>query len=278
MSKILILLFFLFPLTLFGQSIDVETEKFCGVKKLTVKTYYGCFAKENYRYVYSFDKKGNAIKLSNFCKKNHHVCFKYKYKYNDKGLLEKETQTYNINKKHKLYTKVFTYEFDTNDLLICKTEYFGWKSIEYYQDFDTNNNPQTIISIYNNLKTITNQKFNANGKEILITEIKNDTIISTKKHFVNQIFNPIGKEISREIIKNDTIISIERYNEFGDIIYSHLPYLLDKETGKMAVLIGGNRHSVVEEYEYLYDKFNRWIEKYVIYDGKKMLLEKRIFK
>ena len=38
------------------------------------------------------------------------------------------------------------------------------------------------------------------------------------------------------------------------------------------------RYSAVEIYEYTYDKLNRWIEKYVIFDNKKVLLEKRFYK
>ena len=53
---------------------------------------------------------------------------------------------------------------------------------------------------------------------------------------------------------------------------------MDTTTGKMISQIGGNRHWFREEYEYTYDKLNRWIEKYVTYDNKKVLLETRIYK
>jgi len=42
-------------------------------------------------------------------------------------------------------------------------------------------------------------------------------------------------------------------------------------------MLGGNRHCYLEKYEYVYDNLNRWIEKYVVYDGKKLIIEKRIF-
>jgi hypothetical protein len=43
-------------------------------------------------------------------------------------------------------------------------------------------------------------------------------------------------------------------------------------------LIGGNRHSITETYEYKYDDLNRWTEKYVIYDDKRILAMKRLYK
>ena len=93
-------------------------------------------------------------------------------------------------------------------------------------------------------------------------------------------FNSTGQQTFNQRLENDSITQIEesQYNQYGDKIYSNVPTLKDKKTGKMIRQIGGNRHWFLEEYEYTYDKLNRWIEKYVIYDNKKVLLETRIYK
>lgn len=45
----------------------------------------------------------------------------------------------------------------------------------------------------------------------------------------------------------------------------------------MIMMLGGNRHWYEEEYTYTYDKQNRWVEKYVVYNNKKVLIEKRVY-
>lgn len=72
---------------------------------------------------------------------------------------------------------------------------------------------------------------------------------------------------------NITQIEESQYNQYGDKIYSNVPTLMDTTTGKMSDWW----HWFREEYEYTYDKLNRWIEKYVTYDNKKVLLETRIY-
>ena len=65
-----------------------------------------------------------------------------------------------------------------------------------------------------------------------------------------------------------------QYNEFGDIIYSNLPLYNIK---KIETITTG-RYSAVEIYEYVYDKFNRWLEKYVVFENNRVLIEKRFYK
>lgn len=233
----------------FGQSIDLETEKFPETKKLIVKSFNGCCAQKGYRAIYHFDYSGRTIKLSNYFKRK--LLASYEYRYNEKGLLTEEITVYDINNKLRKDTTKFVYTFDNKDRVITKTKYFGkWYSIEIYSDFDSLNNP-----------TIVRHKFD------------NNTSIEKRR------YNSLGQQILNQILKDDTITSTEesKYNEYGDKIYSNIPTLLDKETGKIVRLIGGNRHWFLEEYSYTYDKFNRWTEKYVIYDNKKVLLEKRIY-
>jgi hypothetical protein len=250
MKTLILITLLLLTLTSTGQSIDVEKEKFPGIQKLTVKSFNGCCSMNGYRVVYYFDNIGNVIRSLNYFKKKHLANFEYRY--NDKGLLMEKIQTYDIDNKSRIDTIRFTYEFDTSDRITLKTEHFGkWKHTESYQDFDANNNPQTVLSTFGNRTTILKRTFNSQNKEILKQRVENDSTIT---------FEEI------------------KYNEVGDIINSNIPSLLDKETGKMAVLIGGNRHSIVEIYEYRYDKLFHWTQKYVVFDNKKVLLEKRIYK
>jgi len=233
-----------------------EDEKFPGVKTLTVdEERYGF--KKNWicREIYYFDEKGNTIRSSFFVGKKLHSS--YEFIYNDRGLVIKENQTYHIQKKNKLTSESFFYEFDTNDRVIkMATDTTFYTSTLFYQDFDKNNNPQTIITKFEDFKRERNH--------VSIRKIE---------------YNSFNKPVLIQILKKDSITDIEemRYNEFGDIIYSNVPTLLNKETGKMEPQIGGSRYAVVEEYEYVYDESNRWIEKYVVYDGKRKLLLKRFF-
>ncbi len=233
-----------------GQSIDVESEKFKGIEKLTVKSFNGCCSKKGYRAIYNFDKEGNAIKSMNYYKRKHLAS--YVYKYGDSGLLIEKIQTYDINNKERVDTTRYDYSYDSNNRVISKTKYFGrWQVDNKYSDFDSNNNAQTVARTFNNSVTITKRTFDSQNRIIRKQSFENDTL-----------------DFEEEI----------RYNEHNDIAYSYIPTLLDKETGKMVTLIGGNRHSVTETFEYKYDNKNRWIERYVLFDNKKVLLEKRDYK
>jgi hypothetical protein len=242
----------LFQLTTisFGQSINVENEKFPGTKKLIVKSFNSCCAQKGYKAIYYFDSSGRTIKSSNYFKRQ--LQASYEYHYNEKGLLTEKIKVYDINNKSNKDTTKFHYKIDHMDRVITKTEYFGsWSSVETYSDFDTLNNPTKIIHSFNK-----------------------NTFVEQRK------YNSLGQEILNQRLTNDTITSIEesKYNQFGDKIYSNMPTLIDKETGKMIRLIGGTRHWFLEEYNYTYDDLNRWTEKYVVYDNKNVLLEKRIYK
>jgi len=240
MKTFFFILLFFQALTLIGQPIDVETEKYPGVKKIKVQAFRGIYAKKTSRSVYYFDKKGNAVKSSHFYKIKRLA--DYMYLYNDKGFLLEKNNTYDVNNKRETSTTRFTYEFDTNDRLIRKTTDFGNGKLDvYYQDFD-NNNPQTIIY---------------------------------PAKIEKREYNSLSRIILKKIIENDAIKHIEKiqYNDFGDKIYSNLP-LYDKKKLETIII---PRYSAVEVYEYIYDKSNRWIEKYVVYDNKKVLLEKRAY-
>jgi hypothetical protein len=233
-----------------GQSIDLGTEKFPGTKKLIVNSFNGCCAQKGYRKIYLFDSTGRIIKSYNYFKRQHLASFEYRY--NEKGLLYEKILTYDINSKTRKDTTKFQYSFDPKDRITCMTEYFGNRiSQKSYSDFDSLNNTTTIKYTFNNNR---------------FTE--------------KRLYNSLGQLIFNQRLKNDTIVYAEeiKYNLYGDIIYSNVPTLLDKETGKMVSHIGGTRHWYIEEYNYTYDKLNRWTEKYVMYDNKKVLIEKRIYK
>lgn len=234
----------------FGQSIDVETEKFQGTKKLIVKSFNVCSTQKGFRAIYYFDSKGQTIKSFHYFKRQ--LRASYVYQYNEKGLLIEKIKVYDIKNKSRKDTTKFVYTFDQKDRVITKTEYFGnWSSMVTYSEFNTLNNPTILIHKFGNNSSIEKIEYNSLGQQILYQRLNGDTITSTEE---------------------------SNYNEFGDKVYSNIPTLFDKETGKMEILIGGNRHSIVEKYEYSYDKLNRWTEKYVVYDDKKALLEKRVYK
>jgi hypothetical protein len=234
----------------FGQSIDLESEKFPGTKKLIVESFNGCCAQKGYKAIYYFDSSGRTIKSSNYFKRK--LLASYEYRYNDKGLLTEKITLYDIKSKSRKDTTKFTYTFDQKDRVITKTKHFGtWTALESYTDFDALNNPTTIIHSFNNTTFVEKRQYNSLGQEILNQRLENDTITSIE-----------------EI----------KYNQFGNKIYSNMPTLIDNETGKMVKLIGGTRHWFLEEYLYTYDNLNRWTEKYVVYDNKNVLLEKRIYK
>jgi hypothetical protein len=74
------------------------------------------------------------------------------------------------------------------------------------------------------------------------------------------------------------ILEEKRYNTKGDLSYSIIPDLVGKDKKGLAIFIGGNRFSAIEEYEYVYDNLNRWTEKFVVFENKKLLFEKRKYK
>lgn len=255
-NQFIILIILIFPLFIYGQSIDVENEKFPGVKKLTVKSYNGVPTQKGSKAIYVFDNNGNSIKSSVFSKRK--LISSCEYYYNEKELLTKKIQTFDIYRKNFIDTTTFDYIHDSNGIIISKTTNNRISVVtESFKDFDTSYNAQTILSRYNN-----------------------STIVSKRQ------FNPEGKVVLCQRLENDTIFWIEesKYNEFGDKVYSNIPTLLDKQTGEMELFVVGlrftgcRRYSIIELYEYTYDKLNRWTEKYVIFDGRKILVEKRIFK
>jgi len=250
MRILILIILFISTLATVGQSIDVENEKIKGIEKLTVKSFNGCCSKKGYRAVYYFDDEGNAIKSMNYYKRKHLAT--YVYKYGADGLLVEKIQTFDINNKDRIDTTRYDYNYDSINRVISKTEFFGkWCVDQKYEDFDSSNNSQTVIRSFNNSTTITKRKFDSQNRIVHIQRFENDSL-----------------DFEEEI----------RYNEFNDKIYSYIPTLLDKETGKMVILIGGNRHSVTESCEYKYDSKSRWVEKYVIFDNRKVLLEKRDYK
>lgn len=245
-----VVLFQLLATFSFAQSINLEKDKFPGTKKLEVKSFNGCCAQKGYRAIYVFDSIGRAIKSYNYFKRK--LLAAYEYRYNERGLLSEKKSVFDINKNaQKDYTK-FIYHFDTLGRLVNKTEQQGnGVHITLYGKFDSLNNPNLLVKNFNNSTIVETINYKANGQLIQIQTSENDTITQTEDR---------------------------KYNAFGDIVYSYIPTLQDKETGKMIMILGGNRHWYEEEYVYTYDEQNRWVEKYVVYNNKKVLMEKRAYK
>ncbi len=251
MRKIITSVFIiLLTLTIRSQSIDVEIERFPDTKKLEVKSFNGCCAKKGYRAVYLFDNKGQAIELSNYFKRK--LLAKYKFTYNEKGLLTEKVQLFDINNKNKVDTTKYIYEFDEQERLVSKSEYFGqWELLEKFQNFNNKGFPTTTIRTFDNKTTTYKIEYDSIGHEIKTRKAANDSVI---------------------------ILEEKRYNAQGDISYSIIPDIVGKDKKGLAIFVGGNRYSAIEEYEYIYDNLKRWIEKYVVFENKKILIEKRKYK
>ena len=248
--NLLLLILNLIPGFIFGQRFDIETQRIKGIKKLVEYYFDGCDANTDARTRYEFDFAGNVRKEFNYS--NNRLSSQFQYDYNEKDLLIREIKILNNDNGGDNDTIKYSYKFDNLERIIFK-EIKGrtWVKTYLFQDFDSANNAQTIVESGKKFSTTYKKKFN---KQNLPTSI--------------------------QTIEMDSIIRIEEinYNDFGDPIYSYVPTLLDNSTGKMFWLIGGNRHSVIEKYEYKYDDLNRWTEKYVIYDNKKLLVRKRLYR
>lgn len=240
--KILILLMF-FSLALNGlsQFIDVETEKFKGVKQLTIKTFGQ--GTRGYRTIYYFDEKGNAQESLYYFK--HDQTASYIYKYNDLGLITEAVLSLVSGKDFGRDV----YSYDSKNRLIARTSWSKkCKVEESYEDFDLNNNALTSVWTDDQSTTVTKRKFDSLNRIILIEKFIDDSLIYKENL---------------------------RYNAKGDIVYSYIPTFHYKGIVTMNDLLYFNRRSMIETYKYKYDKQNRWTKKWVMFDNRKVLTEKR---
>lgn len=237
-----------------GQSIDIENEKFPGAKKLVVKSYNGCCTQKGFKAIYYFDSFGRTIKSSNYFKRQ--LRASYEYHYNNQGLLTEKINVYDINNKSRKDTTHYYYEVDSTGKILSKQMKFGlgnrFSYTDYHKDFNEFGFPQTIISV--------------NDRQEKTVQLRT--------------YDTFGNIIKLQKIENDSVITLEerKYNHNGHLVYSILPTIVGVDTEGLALFVGGSRHSAIENYKYTYDKLNRWTEKYVVFDNKKVLLEKRIYK
>lgn len=217
-----------------------------GVQRLEIKS-----ASNGYRQVYLFNDLGQPIQSSFYYKRK--LLSKFSSTFNEKGMLSEYIQVFDAKKSRKAENVMFEYQFDDNGFMISKSEYWGkWVAQEYYSDYNEKGLPGIMIKVFNG---------------------------SEWKHQLK--YNEAGCLTERLVLQNDTISSIEylECNEQGDIIFSSLPLLIDEEKEcNFPLLLGGDRHSAIEQYEYTYDSSNRWIEMYNITEGSKRLLTIREFK
>lgn len=236
---------------LFGQAFDAETEKIKGIKKL-VEYYYNRSNSENIsKAEFEFDNEGNVINAFYYYSRT--LVSQNEYHYDENGLIVQVIEKELGNNKSRTDTINYKYKFDSNKRIIYKEKIQSkWIVTTIFQDFDTNGNAQTEI--------------NSTIYRSVISKIK---------------FNSQNQPIHKQKILNNSIFEIEEieYNKFGDIVYSYIPTLLDKLTGKeiKIELLLKNRYSTIENYEYKYDELDRWTERYVNYKRKKILLNKRIY-
>jgi hypothetical protein len=161
---------------------------------------------------------------------------------------------YNINRKGTIDTSLTQYDYDSLNRIIKKTY---WTSPEYsftkvYSDFTTFDKPKRIISL---------------------SSSDPDSLVQIMS------YNDLGQLIKIQVQKPDTLMisEIRDYNEHGYLSYSIIPSIVGKENEPLAIWLGG-RYAPEERFEYKYNRQNRWIEKYILYRDKKVLLETRKFK
>lgn len=236
-----------------AQTFEVKNDKFKDVSTLVIKSFNGCCAKKGFRAKYYFNDKGHAIKSEHFFRRQKRAV--YEYQYDSLGNLTYEIQTYSINHKERTDTNLTHYEYDSQ-MRIIKEIY--WTSPEHswtdiYSDFHKFNKPMNVISYSSTNRDTTTQVLEYNQKGLLtkIQYLENDSL------------------------KTSEILD---YNTQGDLSYSLIPSVVGKENEPLVIWIGGNRHAPEERYEYTYDEQNRWIEIFVVYKDKKVLLETRKFK
>lgn len=264
-------LFCLITCTSFGQSIDVETERFPGIKKLILRRFNGFgYRKSGCKIIYYFDQSGRAIRRSAFVKRR--LQSSCECSYNEKGLLTRKIEIDYTDKTPQIDTTKYVYIFDPQGRVEARITHAGNSSrLEGYSEFDTLNKPTTVFHAYCNMNC--SETFNY------------------KYHCIEKkSYDSKGKEILTQRFIDSTINSREekKYNEFGDIIYRKMEEYLDSGLSKIIYSSGGNRiqmiktsgntRLMIEEFEYTYDKLNRWIEKYDIFPDRKVLREKRIYR
>lgn len=237
----------------FAQSIDVSKERYKGVSTLTIKTLNGCCAKKGFRAKYYFNDNGEAIESKHFFRLEKRA--QYSYIYDSHGNLTHKIITFDINNKNRSDTSLTRIEYDSDNRIVKASEYHRnellW--VRSYSQFNEFDEPEIHLahSTWNSKTTKFVLSYNEDGKVCKSQKLEGDSLAT---------------------------LHIIGYNEHGDKNYSLIPSVVGKENEPLAIWIGGGRHAPEEQYEYTYDIENRWIEKYVIYEDKKVLLETRKYK
>lgn len=236
-----------------AQSFDVENDRLPCVSTLTIKSFNGCCAKKGYRAKYYFNENGQAVKSTNYFKLK--KLAEYEYLYDSLGNLTHSIQTYSINDKDRIDTNWTTYTYVSEKRIIEKTDWtshhHSWT--EEYEDFNELDKPTKTIR-YSSSNSDTSTKlvnYNQHGQVTKIMYQESDSLRTSE---------------------------ILDYNEHGDVKYSLIPSLVGKEDEPLAIWVGGSRHAHEERYKYTYDDQNRWTEKYVMFNDKRVLLETRKYK
>ena len=248
MRAILAILILMLGGNLLGQSMDVESDRFEGVETVTTKSLNGCCAKKGYRAKYWLDENGRAYKSLNYFKKK--KLAEFEYEYNEQGYLALRIQTFSINHTHRVDSVTYEYEFDSDGRLIREIKCSrGLHSIvSEYSDFDERDNAQTESRSFNDRAQFEwRKRYDEQDRLTWIAKFQSDSIESENK--------------------------IE-YNDFSDVSASTITYYPEDEE---VTYMGGTRHSPIESYEYVYDSKGRWIAKYVLFKGRRVLHEKRRF-
>jgi len=236
-----------------AQLWNFENDDLSGVSIMVAQSLNSCGAKKGFRSKYYFNSKEKVVRVKHSFRRQKRS--KYEFRYDSFGNMTHQITKYNINQKGTIDTSLTQYKYDSLNRIVKKTH---WTSPEYsftkvYSDFTDLNKPQKVISL------------SSSSADSLVQ------ILS---------YNLIGQVVKIEVQDNDTlrISEIRDYNEHGYLSYSIIPSIVGKEKEPLAIWVGGGRYAPEERYEYKYDRQNRWIEKYILYRDKKVLLETRKFK
>jgi hypothetical protein len=234
-----------------GQSFDVENEKIFSASEIEIKDFASHGDEKGYRAIYYFDKYGFATKSEHYLKRK--LLSSHEYHYNEYGLLISDIETFSINRSRSNTTHI-RYELNEKDQIIVKAYVFGPGLINTQYYFDHN-------------------KLGKPGKIKTIDTDKTESIQLLT-------YDSLGRIVQFEKYINDSIIETElkEYNFDGDIVYSLKTPFIHKETDSLAIYIECIRLDAEEYYEYTYDEYNRWTEKFVVIDDQRILLETRKYK
>jgi len=248
--KLINFILIFFPYFLFGQSLDnlEKNENLKKYHKILVTSFYNKNKKTGWSKKIILEN-GKIKSVENFNKSK--LTLKTIFNYNNDEL-EYQIVTYEINKGITNDTTRYFYKYNEKGQLINKTFLIE----EKFSYFNEQNLPELIENGNTKIDSLTGYK------EELIYDEKGNIQQSKTYSKINEI----------DIIEiND--YKYDSINNLTEIRRSEIPKQV------YPIVIGGGRsHYEIENFRYVYNNDNLWIEKYWIVNNKEYLIEKRKFK